>query len=85
MFAPPQDLVLRPTTLDSGLYEGEGGPFAVAKHSDGHNYLLLWFEAGKAVTEPGDLLLQGVTLTDTMYDYGDAEGVTVETIRLETP
>ena len=82
LFAPPRDLVLRLTDAEPGFYESEDGPFAVCKHEDGKCYEMIWCVQGegKTFTEPGDLLFEDTYLKAMDVDYGDDEGVIIESI-----
>lgn len=54
-------LILRPTDATPGLYENEDGPFAVAGHSDGKNYIMIMCD-DEASADVDDLVFIGVRL-----------------------
>jgi len=71
----PRDLLLRPTTLEPGIYtaDTEEGPscFMVTRHQDGGAYEMIWCDAGEGASQrqTGDLLFTGVSFTGQTLWY----------------
>jgi len=84
---PSQDLILRPTDLEPGIYTAhdEDGPycFMVCCYQDGKTYEMVWCPGGfaKKYRLAGDLLFEGVFQTGMQVEY--PEGSPVEVVALE--
>jgi hypothetical protein len=81
------DLIMRPTELEPGMYTAhdEDGPyaFAVAVHTDGKTYELIWCENGSDIFEAGDLLFKDAQITGHRVDYPKDGTVEVTPIECE--
>lgn len=64
-----RDLVLRPTTMQPGIYEDEDGdPFMVADYN-GSSHLLFWIDdASASELAPGDTVLKGCYIKSHTVD-----------------
>lgn len=79
LFAPPRDLILRPTDAAPGIYGSEDGLVMVTRGPGGGCYVLLW----GATPQPGDLVFRDAYMTGHKIEFEDNGAVTVEESILE--
>jgi len=69
----PRDLILRPTSLEPGLYpaDDDGEPRLVVRHASGRNYELIWCASGegKFFVRVGDTLCERAYLRDVQTTF----------------